>query len=479
MPRHHISRINSIAEGIYKAEAELMEMRSKLGEGHPRVEKIKSQIDTMTKNYSEMLAAYKNPRKLPAVKPESVYGGRNFDDWLRIAMTDKQPKTVAEAMKACGVLAETEQQRKQILVQLGSYLREHASIVLDGGDSETYMSGFVGALAGLPASDKVDFFANKIPDGSDAEMLWLSQAFSSGVFANAITGSQTAMQNELGDRAIELLKLFADRESCQWGACSAFQVLVRYVDSDSKEAQEIVSDLLLKLGTEARAGIFQRIPSVLVLDSVLEAVKKDLFSQGTSPRSRDQLVGGLDNVEFGPTGVIQPEPDFGIEIIEDLLVNQLTDSSPLEFENYAVMYVVDGREQQRGFGGGVAVKEEDKVTGVDVVTRRLLNTICVRILDEHSDKSGDAFAKKAAKIVQRIRSQEGFKDAIQRKSFALLSIEQDLKAIEAFAEGERSGGEGGGNQFSTFVNASFENRQHGGYDGGFGHGGGGFGGGVF
>ena len=37
----------------------------------------------------------------------SLYGGKNFEHWFQIARTDKQPKTKADAIKACGCLLYT------------------------------------------------------------------------------------------------------------------------------------------------------------------------------------------------------------------------------------------------------------------------------------------------------------------------------------------------------------------------------------
>ena len=396
---------------------------------------------------------------------------------MRIAQTDKQPKTVAEAMKACGVLAETEDQRKQILGQLGRYLKEHASIVIGRGDSEIHMSGFVGGLGALSAKDKVDFFAGKIPGGSEAELFWLSQAFSGGLWGEVVDEASKNLQKELEDRAMELLSLFRKRETNESGAGSCFSVLINYVDEESEQAREAFSDLLTKLDIENRAWFFPVVPRRLIQEKVLDVVRQDFFSSEMSTQSRDQLVGGLDDSNnFGQA--IETKPDFGLQIIEELLINQLTDSSPLEFKSFATMMVVDNeRESTYSPFGGSASDKGVPVSGSDVVARRLLDTLGVRILIEHAEKSDAPLAARAAKIVKRIRSLDGYKKAKQREQFAALKIEEDLQAIEAFAKGDgHDTGAGGGNKFSSFVRSKFEQRQS---SGGGGLGGGGFGRGGF
>jgi len=175
------------------------------------------------------------------------------------------------------------------------------------------------------------------------------------------------------------------------------------------------------------------------------------------------------------------EPGIALKLIEDLLINQLTEPSPLEFGRYAKM-LLDGDHEYLpspyggggGFGGGGNTKSEnEQVEGADVVARRLLDVICLRILDEHENKPDTKFAAKAAKIVDRIRSLDGYKNAQKRELFDSLRIEQDLRTIKKFASGDSGDtGRGGGPGFSSFVKAIAEQRKQ-------QQGGGGLGGGVF
>jgi len=289
-----VQTLQRLSERFYEAQANRDILAKRLGSGHPEVELESARVETIKKQYNEARAQFSGGGSLlPTVKHESVYGGRNFDQWLRIAMTDKQPKTVADAMKACGVLAETEDQQKRILVQLSRYLKEHASMVIGRGNSEIHMSGFVGGLGAFPAKEKVGFLANKIRSGSDAEMFWLSQAFSEGLWGDVVDDANKALRKELEDRAAELLSLFSQRKKFDSGAGACFGMLIRHVDKESEKTSKTVSDVLLKFSNENLPGVIYPVPKNLINDDVLEKVRQFVFSKEATVDNRNQLVSGL------------------------------------------------------------------------------------------------------------------------------------------------------------------------------------------
>ena len=103
-----------------------------------------------------------------------VYEGQNFEHWLNLAKTDRSPKVVADAIRACGALAETDAQRKELFKIIEIAALQHGTWVQfsgrfgsgQEGDDTYVMRAVLKAIWSQPPELAVDFVEAQLKNGN-------------------------------------------------------------------------------------------------------------------------------------------------------------------------------------------------------------------------------------------------------------------------------------------------------------------------
>ena len=382
---------------------------------------------------------------------ERIYAGRTFRQWLRVARTDKEPKTKANAITACGELCESDEQIKAFKGLLNEFLADHASLTIRGGDSKSgiYLSGFSAALATLSAADVVGFVESQVRDGSDEALFWTGFAFNENDFFERGHKYDQELDAEFKSKAMSLLEIFPQRKTHR-GSQLIFNRLLRYLDQESEHVAEKVTSILLASPPSLRQLYYTGCPRSLIDERFMEAFESDLLSPKSTPEIRDAVLWGIE-ISYRPQPAEDFRPELEMDIFERLLVDQLTNDSPLAFTSRSKMKTLNGAEFVDGFGGGGfgAGGLSKNFEGPVVVARRVLNMVAVRIEGQFKFSGKYEMAAKIAPTIRKILSHETYLQSKKSDAFVTLQIDQDLNAVLDFAAGKA------GSSFGSFTSAQW------------------------
>ena len=175
-------------------------MGNMLGGGDDFIEPMQPQVDAKAKTSSSSLS-----------DNSLVYDGQNFEQWLKIAKTDRSPEAVAAAIRALGALAETKIQVSELFKVLNGAARRHGNITIDGGNDEKVMSAMLAAIWNQPPEQAVDFFEAQLKDGNSRSVQF-SRWILAGGFNNGRTPDIKKLKQAFANRVGELLPLAVKRD---------------------------------------------------------------------------------------------------------------------------------------------------------------------------------------------------------------------------------------------------------------------------
>ena len=367
----------------------------------------------------------------------SLYGGKNFEHWFQIARTDKQPKTKADAIKACGALCESESQIEQFKTLLNDFLADHATIVLggEGTASETYTDGYSAALAALPPGHILDFVKSQVRQGSDAAVFWTGLAFNENYFNDRGPKFGEELEKEFKSNAMSILEVFPQRKTYE-GSYLIFNRVLSHLNPESEEVQNRVTALLIA-SPKLLHSCFYQLPPSFIGDELLASIESELFSPNSTAGSKDQFLFKFEgSYHRQPKEILRPELEIGIfGIFGKVLVDQLTSDSPLAIGYPTQMTVVNGKVIFSGIAG--PPENSNTFEGSVVITRRLLSMIAARIDDQFQSEGTSDLAVKVAPAIRKILSHKKYLQSKKSLAFAELQIDQDLNAILEFAAGKK------------------------------------------
>jgi len=369
---------------------------------------------------------------------KSVYSGKTYKQWLEIARTDKDPKTKTDAMEACGELCESDEQIKEFKALLNDFLVEYASLPIGekGSKFGIYQTGFFSALATLSAADFVDFVESQVRDGSDEALYWTGLAFNQNDFSDPTHKNYQELDAEFKANAMPLLESFAQRKD-NVGSALMFRCVLSFLDKSSAEIGEKVSAILSASSPSLRRDSLYEIPRSAINDRLMKSFEGDFFSPESSLETRDELLLCFERYcRSQQVSGLRTEHEMGV--LTTLLVDQLTADSPLTFDSYSRIMILEGRAvgvNRDPFGRVKGIPENAKqFQGGTVVARRLIDVIANQIKTQGTSE----LAEKIAPAIKRILSHEKYLQSKESAEFVKLQIDQDLNAFLEFAAGKES-----------------------------------------
>jgi hypothetical protein len=147
----------------------------------------------------------------PSIKNESetlVYDGNDFGQWVNIAKTDRYPKNIANAIRACGALAETPAERQSLFKIIEGAARRHGKNTIgdENDDDEYVMSAMLRAIWQQPPEFAVDFVEEQLKSGNTRSLQFCTWILVGG-YDNNISSNQVEFNSELASRIEKLLPL--------------------------------------------------------------------------------------------------------------------------------------------------------------------------------------------------------------------------------------------------------------------------------
>ena len=167
-----------------------------------------------------------------------VYDGQNFRQWLETAKTDRSPKTVANAIRACGALAETETEVKELFEVMNRAAQRHGNAVVDGGIDDEVMSVMLTAIWNQPPERAVDFVAEQLKNGNSRSLQFCTWILVGG-FDESTAPDISKLNQSFASRLDELLPLATKRD--------------KLVDNLVPAAFSVSRESLLKLNPELQS----------------------------------------------------------------------------------------------------------------------------------------------------------------------------------------------------------------------------------
>ncbi len=466
---------------IAAMEAERDTLRRRLGSGHPSTQALEEKMASMKKHFEPIVFG----RDVP------IYGGRTFEQWMQIAKYDREPKTLADAIAACGFLAEGDN-KESFIALLRQLVRQHgkatSELTTNGGSNANdpaniYFTAFHTAVFQLDNIEIVNFIQREIESGNENSL-----GFCGGLLANAFFDGNIDTIREFRKQ----LKLNINpllKRICE-GKVELNTNLQSFLGECFRQAKTEVDVSLCKqaintLDVQDRPWVYSifliRFPNG-ELDKLIES---DFLADSTDGETRESFVWTLEvsnpNPNFGGGGLATAPVPMAHQraLLNRLLLGAMArmfnDEEPnLKFKRFERIYFTedrviptslrqDGELLWQQLGGNLTdVKPEgmQETKGTAAIVRHLLSKLCQQASNRglESDQR-DALKTFARKLTQ---SNKAYKDLAKTKEFEDLKINEDLKALMNVVKGEydrdkfsrfakpesnRFGGGGGGGVF--------------------------------
>ena len=388
-----------------------------------------------------------------------IYRDKKLSEWLKVLESDQDPKTQAEAIKACATLYESIGQDDTIVALLKSFVKRHATNKNSLQDADQ-LAGFLGfgeVLEKLPPKTVVDFFKYQLKQGDEITIGWAYLAMLKprdprkiSIFTK-LQAYSPELDKELKANAIELLHLIAARDRVDpYDYLLDFTIKNLLKDPVSDDAITAIRELVVKFEPKVLLKVANWVPDHVLDEQLFASVRTRVFAADTKATERDELIEGLIKTEKRAKG----KATFILETLAEVIANQTFASNKIEFNEFQRMKVWGAKDPSKngkgfrlpGFFMSDAFKKLE-IKGNAVVARKLLSHICQRLLDKDV-ASPEAIAKKVLAI-QLKASSEKTADLTKPENYDKLKIDFDLKELRKLSE-KQSG------KFSDFIRGKKE-----------------------
>ena len=460
----------------YKYQRDLLADR--VGPEHPTTRQFDLQIKSMMDHRPNLIHV--------ATSETPVYGGRNFEQWMAIAKKDREPKTVSDAIVACGFLID-EGNKNRFVALLRQLARQHGkagcNLTTFGGqtsqldEANVYFAGILKAINQLEPIEVSRFVQGEIEFGNENSL-----GFCSGIFHNAFFNGNGDKRKEFVDRMLNidpLLKRIRDGQvKLDWNIQSFFADCFRQTKTEVD--LDLCKDAIRTLDVEERPWTYQSFMTKFKAGEFDTMIESDFFADSTDSSIRESFIHSLkfsgysSGMGVGGGGVFRaPKPDHRTllsRLLMESIVRTLYEDKPkLTFKTYQYICFTDDRVVTTSVGqngemywmsktDGLTRNKPDgmsEVRGKAAVARHLFTELCQNVssrpLEDDERDELVAFFKEMAEGSKVTRTEE----------FSDLKIPQDADALLRLVKGD-----GDEKDFSYFVPPKNSGRVFGGGGGG-------------
>ena len=392
---------------------------------------------------------------LKATKDVPLYGGQNFEQWYQIAKNDREPRSVSDAIAACGILAEGEQ-KERFLAQFTGLVRQHgsASVRTIRADQarrgyqppvtskDIYHEGFLKAMGRLTLQEKDAFIENEMEFGNGRSLGFCGKIIGKFRVTPKILNLNSLL-NRISDGHLDLdnnLNSFIQTCCLQPGTTADPSLCRKAIGTLYMYRRPSLYVQMLRFGN----------------DELGKAMESDFFAASTLGKDREWFVRFLLPLEDNRYEVYdkQHRQTLAIRILTEA-IDQIVDSenSDLEFdfyndicfdkkgviETYRSYEFRDGQIhwstwRERSSTETIRAKKAQQIEGRPAIVRHLLTKLCQSLSDGAlQEKDHDLVINFANNLTQ---TSEEFKALKETKDYQDLQIESDLKTLVSFVKGE-------------------------------------------
>ena len=463
------------------------QLLEKFGAGHPSVQPIERKIASTEKHFAYLISNDDAP----------IYGGRNFEQWHRIAEHDREPQSIADAIAACATLADDDQKGefvKLLRKLVRKYGASHCQPVNSGGGfssgtrstSNIMFTGFVSALNQLEIDEVVDFIQTEIEQGNEHSL-----GFCSCVVAYLDFGNQKKIE---AWRSMQLnLSPLLKRVNARELKSDDVQAFLDYALSQGGNALGQGGGGFISIGTDLDLDltrVFLKDPNNVEyawiyssfmkkfhqgeLDDIVEA---RFFDPQTSGETRTEIIHSLQFHYWisntGGGGGAGPAWSRNSVLLNRLLTNSITKilntEDALAFEGFSEFWYAAEKEiktwkDQNGEtkwqvkGSYTTSKPDDakSVEGKVAIIRHLLGKLCESV---RATRPKGIDREHVLSFANKTVRSSALRDIIEPKGD--LKIAEDLKALSEAIKGDAEK-----DNFSDFVASPNSSGAYGGNRGG-------------
>ena len=395
---------------------------------------------------------------LKATKDVPLYGGQNFEQWYQIAKNDREPRSVSDAIAACGILAEGEQ-KERFLAQFTGLVRQHgsASVRTIRADQarrgyqppvtskDIYHEGFLKAMGRLTLQEKDAFIENEMEFGNGRSLGFCGKIIGKFRVTPKILNLNSLL-NRISDGHLDLdnnLHSFIETCCLQPGTTADPLLCRKAIGTLYMYQRPSLYARMLRFGN----------------DELGKAMESDFFAASTLGKDREWFVrfllppvyrGYKDDEVYDK----QHRQTLAIRILTEA-IDQIADSenSDLEFdfyndicfdkkgviETYRSYEFRDGQIhwstwRERSSTETIRAKKAQQIEGRPAIVRHLLTKLCQSFSDGTlQQKDRDSVINFANNLTQ---TSEMFNALKETKDYQDLQIESDLKTLVSFVKGE-------------------------------------------
>ena len=433
------------------------------GPRHPSVKLFDEQIANMEKIIAAQTGIIFN--EVAASTESPIYGGRNFEQWMRIAKNDREPKTVSDAIAACGFLAEGEN-KERFVALIRQLARQHGkagcNLTTFGGqtgqpdEANVYFAGLIKAINRLEPIEVSRFVQGEIESGNENSI-----GFCSGIFRNASFNGDGDKRKEFTDQVLKidpLLKRIRDGHvKLGWNLQPFFNECFRQgkTEIDLGLCKEAIRTLEVK----DRPYMYQTFTKKFKAGEFDAMIESDFFAESTDGETREAFIHSLKiskySFSFGggfggggggfQTASIENQNQRSLltELLMESIVRTLNEDKPkLKFRTHQYIYFTDDRvvttsEGQNGEmywmskNQGLLRKKPkgmSKAQGTAAIVRHLITELCQIAFDAESfqDNERDELVAFIRKLTE---SNKAYKDLAKTTEFGNLKIPEDLSTL--------------------------------------------------
>ena len=169
------------------------------------------QIVKVTKNLAGQDAQSQHAETSSAEDLDAlIYDGKNFEQWMRIAKTDRSPKNLVNAIRACGALASSPDEQKMLFEIIDSAARRYGNNMARGED-EKVMEAMLAAIWQHPPELAADFVQKQLQSGNTRSQQFCTWVLIGGL-NSATCPNKSDFDRAFASRANELLPIEVNKD---------------------------------------------------------------------------------------------------------------------------------------------------------------------------------------------------------------------------------------------------------------------------
>ena len=226
----------------------------------------------------------------------ALYRGKPLTAWKKTLEVDRDPRTQAEALKACANLCLSSGQHDEFKALLQSYIQRNENLY-QGEESTVCFLGFEDSLKKLPSQEIAAFFKRQLQQGTATSIDWAFRGMTLRRDPSSMPFSPK-LEQELKADSVEILRLIDARDKSESVSYLLDFVLVYLVKDQpvSDEAVNLIKSIMARSTAYQIIKIASYVPKRALTPQLFAPLKARLLAADTTDAKRLRLIEALTEV---------------------------------------------------------------------------------------------------------------------------------------------------------------------------------------